>query len=111
MFDVVIWGATGFTGKWVAKHLHENYSNSDLTWAIAGRNIEKLVEVRKFIGDTDESVPQLVADANDATSLQMLVDSAKVVITTVGPYAYYGSGLVKACAEAGTHYVDLTGDQ
>ena len=110
MFDVVIWGATGFTGKWVAKHLHENYSGSDLTWAIAGRSVEKLSEVRKFIGDADESVPQLVADANDANSLQELVDSAKVVITTVGPYAHYGSGLVKACAEAGTHYVDLTGE-
>lgn len=109
-YDVVVWGATGFTGKWVAKHLFDQYPKGKLKWAIAGRNADKLAEVRTFIGDAQASVPELLADSNDETSLKALVNSTKVIITTVGPYAYYGSTLVKACAEAGTHYVDLTGE-
>jgi len=105
--DVIVWGASGFTGKWVAKHLFDFYANS---WAIAGRNAEKLKEVKAFIGDDDGTIPHLIADSNDIVSLNALVESTKVVITTVGPYAYYGSSLVKACADAGTHYVDLTGE-
>jgi len=109
-YDVVVWGASGFTGRWVAKHLYDHYSDGSLKWAIAGRNSAKLAQVREFIGDADDTVPQLIGDSNDEASLQALVRSTKVIITTVGPYAYYGSALVKACVNAGTHYVDLTGE-
>ncbi len=110
-FDVLVLGATGFTGKWVAKHLYEHYQTDDsLVWGLAGRNEEKLAQVREFIGDTDSEVESVIADSNDEASLRAMVKQTKVVITTVGPYAYYGSMLVKLCAEAGTHYVDLTGE-
>ena len=109
-YDVVVWGATGFTGKWVAKHLFDHYPQQQLRWAIAGRNQQKLDEVRTFIGDHDAEIDSLLADSEDEASLAQMVASTRVIITTVGPYAYYGSKLVKACAEAGTHYVDLTGE-
>lgn len=109
-YDVVVWGATGFTGKWVAKHLFEHYPQSQLRWAIAGRNPDKLDDVREFIGDTDASVQGILADSDDQESLQDMVASTKVIISTVGPYAYYGSLLVQVCATEGTHYVDLTGE-
>ena len=109
-YDVVVWGATGFTGKWVAKHLFDHYPSDQLNWAIAGRNATKLDEVREFIGDTDAAVEGLIADSNDQASLQQLVQNTKVIISTVGPYAYYGSLLVQLCAENGTHYVDLCGE-
>lgn len=109
-FDVVVWGATGFTGKWVARHLFEHYPQTKLRWAIAGRNPQKLDDVRDFIGDTDGQVQGLIADSNDEDLLRELVKSTKVIISTVGPYAYYGSLLVRLCAECGTHYTDLTGE-
>lgn len=111
-YDVVVWGATGFTGKWVAKHLFDTYGcdQKALKWAIAGRNQTKLEEVAAFIGDSGSKIDQLLADSNDEASLIELVGNAKAIISTVGPYAYYGSLLVKVCAENGTHYVDLTGE-
>jgi short subunit dehydrogenase-like uncharacterized protein len=109
-YDVVVWGATGFTGEWVAKHLFDNYPQSELKWAIAGRNQVKLDGVHAFIGDSSNIVDSLVADSDDLESLQKLVAQTKVIISTVGPYAFYGSKLVQACAEAGTHYVDLAGE-
>ena len=109
-FDVVVWGATGFTGKWVAKHLYDHYTQDTLRWAVAGRNANKIDELRDFIGDKEKEITSLIADSNDEISLQKMVKKTKVIISTVGPYAYYGSLLVKACAEAGTHYVDLTGE-
>ena len=109
-YDVVVWGATGFTGKWVAKHLFDHYSNGGLKWAIAGRNADKLNDVRDFIGDSSSNIDGLIADSEDEPSLLELVQSTKVIISTVGPYAYYGSLLVKLCAESGTHYVDLCGE-
>lgn len=111
-YDVVVWGATGFTGKWVAKHLFDTYGadNNELRWAIAGRNQVKLNEVADFIGDVDGNIDQLTADSNDEASLIELTSQTKTIISTVGPYAYYGSILVKVCAEHGTHYVDLTGE-
>ena len=111
-YDVVVWGATGFTGKWVAKHLFDVYGrNSEkLRWAIAGRSADKLKAVADFIGDAELEIDHLLADSVDEASLVDLVSSAKVIISTVGPYAYYGSLLVKVCAEQGTHYVDLTGE-
>lgn len=109
-FDVVVWGATGFTGRWVAKHLYEHYPQNKLSWAIAGRNPDKMDEVREFIGDHDNRVKGILADSADEASLLDMVSNTRVIISTVGPYAYYGSMLVKACAQTGTHYVDLTGE-
>lgn len=109
-YDIVVWGATGFTGKWVAKHLFDTYHESGLAWAVAGRNADKLNEVRDFIGDDNALIDGLIADSEDESTLSELVKSTKVIITTVGPYAYYGSLLVELCAENGTHYVDLTGE-
>ncbi|MFT7527996.1 MAG: short subunit dehydrogenase-like uncharacterized protein [Arenicella sp.] len=109
-FDVVVWGATGFTGKWVAKHLYENYPQDKLRWAIAGRNPDKMDSAREFIGDTKGQTQGVLADSDDLQSLLEMVKRTKVIISTVGPYAYYGSKLVEACAQEGTHYVDLTGE-
>ncbi len=109
-FDLVVWGATGFTGKWVAKHVFDHHHASGLPWAMAGRSQAKLDKVHEFIGDTTKSVPSLLADSDDLESLRAMVKQTKAIISTVGPYAYYGSKLVQACAEEGTHYVDLTGE-
>jgi len=109
-YHIIVWGATGFTGKWVAKYLYDQYYAADLTWAIAGRNAAKLHEVHNFIGDIDSSIDDLIADSSDQSSLEALVQSAKVIISAVGPYAHYGSLLLKVCAEQGTHYVDLSGE-
>ncbi|GHA05371.1 saccharopine dehydrogenase [Arenicella chitinivorans] len=109
-YDVVVWGATGFTGQWVAKHLFDRYSKKQLRWAIAGRNEEKLRQVRHFIGDAKESVDLLIADSADQASLTAMAEVTKVIISTVGPYSDYGSLLVKVCAMVGTDYVDLAGE-
>jgi short subunit dehydrogenase-like uncharacterized protein len=109
-FEIIVWGATGYTGRLVAEHLVKTYGAAgDVAWAMAGRSAGKLAEVKAEIG-APESLPALVADAADRASLDALVHRAKVVITTVGPYQLYGSPLVAACAEAGTDYVDLTGE-
>lgn len=115
-FDVVIWGATGFTGRLTAAHLLEQHGagGGSLRWAIAGRNREKLDAVADEIaaetGLDTGSLPRVVADAGDERSLGALVDRARVVCTTVGPYARYGSLLVELCAARGTDYCDLTGE-
>ena len=109
-YDLLVLGATGFTGKWVAKHLFDQYSAKELSWALAGRNEEKLQSVSEFIGDSKATIDFVIADSSDEASLRAMVKQTRVVITTVGPYAYYGSLLVKLCAEEGTHYVDLTGE-
>ena len=109
-FEVVLWGATGYTGRLVAEHLLKTYGAAGgLTWAMAGRNEAKLDEVRAGIG-APASVPLILADAADAASLGELARRAAVVISTVGPYQLYGTPLVEACAAAGTDYVDLTGE-
>lgn len=102
-FGVVIFGASGFTGRLVAEHVSRAAGNAGLKWAIAGRNREKL-EALGF------AVPVIVADAHDRSALDALARRTKVVCTTAGPYAKYGSELVAACADAGTHYCDLTGE-
>ena len=109
-FDIILWGASGFTGQLVAHYLAETYGcNGELRWAIAGRNQGKLEQVRDEMGISAE-VPLIVADASDPASVDAMVGSTSVVITTVGPYQLYGSDLVRACAEAGTDYVDLCGE-
>ena len=100
-FDLVLFGASGFTGRLVADHIAR--SGDRPRWAIAGRDRGKLEAL-------DLGVQVLVADAHDRPALDALARRTKVVCTTVGPYARYGSELVAACAEAGTHYCDLTGE-
>ena len=112
-FDVVVFGASGFTGGLVAEYLAANYGvGGDLRWAIAGRNRGKLEAVRRScLPDAQvESLPVLIADSGDPDSLSALVRQTRVICTTVGPYARYGTPLVAACVEAGTHYCDLTGE-
>lgn len=108
-YDIVLFGASGFTGRLVAEYLYEIYGNGeDLTWAMAGRNKDRLREVAEAVGASD--TPLIVADSSNPTALARMAESTTVVCTTVGPYALYGSELVQACAEAGTHYCDLTGE-
>ncbi|GAC1524167.1 MAG: saccharopine dehydrogenase NADP-binding domain-containing protein [Marmoricola sp.] len=111
-FDIVLFGATGFTGELTARHLASRIP-IDARWALAGRNLAKLEAVRdRLAADFPElkDLPLLVADSDDAESLRAVAEATSVVITTVGPYLLYGEGLVRACAEAGTDYVDLTGE-
>src|SRR5580704_19087497 len=109
-FDVVVYGATGFTGQLVAEYLAAHYKNDkDLKWAMAGRSLDKLKSVREAVGATADT-PLIAADSSDAVSLKGMVDQAKVVITTVGPYQFYGNELVAACAASGTDYIDLCGE-
>ena len=105
--DIVVFGATGFTGKLTAQYLVRN-APAGTRVALAGRNREKLERARDELGRGE--LPLLEADVEDAESLRALAESTRVVITTVGPYITYGEPLVKACAEAGTDYVDLTGE-
>jgi short subunit dehydrogenase-like uncharacterized protein len=110
-FDLIVVGATGFTGSLVAEYLCERYGTAaDLRWAIAGRNGDKLEAVKEQIGDAAESLPVVVADSLDDDAMLQLAGRTRVILTTVGPYALYGSPLVAACASAGTHYCDLTGE-
>lgn len=111
-YDIVLYGATGFTGALTAEYLAANAPTS-CRWALAGRNRGKLEAVRTraiAINPECADLPLLHADASDPESLRELAESTKVVITTVGPYVHYGASLVAACAEAGTDYVDLTGE-
>ena len=109
-FDIVVFGATGFTGRLVAEFLQARHGSAGPPrWAMAGRNAAKLAEVRGRVG-ADASLPLLVADAADTASLAPLVAQARVVISTVGPYQVHGEALVSACARAGTDYVDLCGE-
>ncbi len=109
-FDVVVYGATGFTGRLVAEYLNNQYGvGKDLKWAMAGRSEEKLAAVRDEMGVPAE-VPFVVADASDPASLKSMAERTGVVLTTVGPYQLYGSDVVAACVAAGTDYVDLCGE-
>jgi short subunit dehydrogenase-like uncharacterized protein len=105
-FDVIVFGATGFTGRLVAEYLHKSGAKR---WAMAGRNAAKLAAVRDELG-CPKTLPLLTADASDAAALKALVARTKVVITTVGPYQLHGEPLALACAEVGTDYVDLCGE-
>ena len=109
-FDIVVYGATGFTGQLVAEYLAAHYKgDSSLKWAMAGRSKDKLAAVRDAIGAPSDT-PLIVADASDAASLKAMVGQTKSVITTVGPYLLYGNELVAACAASGTDYFDLCGE-
>jgi short subunit dehydrogenase-like uncharacterized protein len=110
-YDIVVFGATGFTGELTAEYLAR--AGAGTRWALAGRNPDKLAAVRRRLSQIDPAaadLPLLTADIGDPDAIRRVAESAKVVITTVGPYIHYGEPLVAACAAAGTDYVDLTGE-
>lgn len=108
--DVVIFGATGFTGKLVAEYFQSQYGNdSSVKWAIAGRNEQKLNDVKQELGISD-AVEMIVADGDDDGALDTLTKRTHVVLTTVGPYQIYGEKLLSACVDNGTGYTDLCGE-
>ncbi|MBR0789011.1 saccharopine dehydrogenase NADP-binding domain-containing protein [Bradyrhizobium manausense] len=109
-FDIVVYGATGFTGQLVAEYLAAHYKNDkQLKWAMAGRSLDKLKSVRDAIG-APATTPLIVADASDADSLKAMAEQTMSVITTVGPYQLYGEDLLAACVATGTDYFDLCGE-
>jgi len=110
--EIVVYGATGFTGELTAEYLARN-APADLRWALAGRNRQKLEAVRDRLAAIEPrcaELPLLHADADDPASLRAVTASAKAIITTVGPYIRFGEPLVAACAAEGTDYLDLTGE-
>ena len=109
-FDVIVFGASGYTGKLVAEYMGKEYGNDEsISWAIAGRNKEKLSSVKKDL-NLNERVSIIEVDSTNKDSLDSMTSSAKCILTTVGPYQLYGSSLVQSCSENGTDYVDLTGE-
>ncbi len=109
-FDVIIYGASGYTGRLVAEYMQKQYgAGGDVKWAMAGRSEEKLAAVRAEMG-ISEDVALVVADAADPAQVKAMAERAKCICTTVGPYQLYGEPLVAACAETGTDYVDLCGE-
>jgi len=114
-FDIVIYGATSFVGKITVAYFLTQYGlNQDqIKWAIAARSEDKLSALKTELNQEyngAEYIPHIIADANHPSSLALLCQQSNVVISTVGPYALYGEALIKACAESGTHYCDLTGE-
>lgn len=108
-YDVVVYGAASFVGKILTRYLLQRHGEAGpLRWALAGRSAGKLEELKRELGMA--SLPVILADAGDATALRAMARQAKVIVSTVGPYALYGSELVAACAESGTDYCDLTGE-
>lgn len=109
-YGIVVYGASGFTGRLVAEYLNTAYGDApELSWAMAGRSVSKLETVREEMGISG-NVDILAADASDPASLKAMAEKASVIITTVGPYQLYGEPLLAACVEAGTDYVDLCGE-
>lgn len=109
-FDIIVYGATGFTGQLVAEYLAAHYAGkSGPKWAMAGRNLDKLASVRDAIGAPADTA-LIQADASDPASLKAMIDQTGSVVSTVGPYQLYGSDLVAACATSGTDYLDLCGE-
>jgi short subunit dehydrogenase-like uncharacterized protein len=106
-FDIIVYGATGFTGRLVAEYLAAHHG--DARWAMAGRSLTRLAQVRDAIGAPADT-PLLTADASDPAALEAMAARAAVVITTVGPYQLHGEPLLAACAKTGTGYVDLCGE-
>jgi hypothetical protein len=107
--DLVIYGATGFTGKIASKYVAKNYGKT-LKWGIAGRRRDALEKVRQELGPELQDLPLLIADSSDHDALKAMVKQTKVVISTAGPFMLHGTVLVAACAEYGTHYCDITGE-
>lgn len=118
-YDIVLFGATSFVGKLVARYFCEEVAprerNLDpaqkgLSWAMAGRSLSKLEDTKKNLGPGAQEVPLLTVDAGDYAALEAMCRQAKVIISTVGPYALYGTKLIEACVSTGTDYCDLSGE-
>ena len=110
-FDIVVFGATSFVGQILSRYLLDQFgTDGDLRWAAAARSQEKLDALRIDLGRAAARLPVLVADARDPASLEAMCARARVVVSTVGPYALHGEPLVKACSQSGTDYCDLTGE-
>jgi short subunit dehydrogenase-like uncharacterized protein len=105
-FDIIVYGASGFTGRLVAEYLN---ARGIKRWAMGGRSLEKLAEVRDLIGAPADT-PLVAVDSDDSAGLEAMCNRTRVVLTTVGPYQLYGSKLVAACAATGTDYTDLCGE-
>ena len=106
-YDVIVYGATSFVGQLLTQYLFNRHDvNRQLRWAIAGRNPTKLNELRQNLGAQAKNLAILIADADDESSLLTMCQQTKVIVSTVGPYALYGSTLVKVCAQSGTDYCD-----
>ena len=110
-FDVIVYGASGFTGRLVVEYLQTRQSaGASFRWAVAGRNPDKLRATLSKLGLEERAVPVVIADSGDPEALRSLAARTTVVLTTVGPYAKFGSELVAACVDEGTHYCDLAGE-
>ena len=114
-YDMVIMGATGFTGKLIFEYLIKHYGakNKKFTWAIAGRNQKKLEKLKKSFNDIDshsKDIPIIIVDSHNSKLLDNMTSICRLVISTVGPYLKFGQQLIKSCVENGTHYCDLTGE-
>lgn len=110
-FDIVVFGATSFVGQIICQYMVNNYGvDGDIKWAAAGRSQGKLESLKQTLGSQGAALPLIVADASDEQSLTSLCEQAKVVLSTVGPYALYGEPMIKACVATGTDYCDLTGE-
>lgn len=107
-FDIIVYGATSFVGQIITRHMHEQFADGAVRWAIAGRSHGKLQTVSDTIGLSGVEI--IVADAADENALKQMCAQTKVVMSTVGPYALYGDLLVQVCATGGTDYCDLTGE-
>ena len=108
-YDFVVYGASGFTGKLVVEYVLNQCSNEDISWAIAGRNLEKLQNLKEKLKLTND-VGIIQVDSEDQSSIDALVQQTKCVLTTVGPYQLYGDKVVRTCISSGTDYVDLCGE-
>ena len=105
--DLVIWGATGFTGKLVCEYITNSYKSKDLNWTNAGRNEEKLLKLKNRL-NIKNSI--LIGNSNDKYSLEKICGKTKVICSTVGPYALYGTNLIHACIKMKTNYCDISGE-
>lgn len=109
-FDIVIFGATSFVGKILCHYLANEYTEPNLTWAMAARSETKLNELKDALGGRAAAIPFIIADSSDEQALQSMCERTELIISTVGPYALYGELLVKTCCQLGTDYCDLTGE-
>ncbi|XP_015512651.1 saccharopine dehydrogenase-like oxidoreductase [Neodiprion lecontei] len=108
--DIVIFGATGFTGKYTVLHAAKLAAEKPFSWGIAGRRKEALEAVLKEFAPDQENIPIIIADVNDEESLKKMAERAKVIVNCCGPYRFYGEPVIKACIEARTHHVDVSGE-
>ena len=110
-YHIVVFGATSFVGQILSRYLLQRHGvGGQVNWALAGRSRSKLQQLQAELGHGADKIPLIIADADDENALRAMCASTNVIVSTVGPYALYGSPLVKVCAELGTDYCDLTGE-